>query len=154
MEHRPDASLESYRDRDRTLEAMHTLETAVGRAASLKDADDRWKVSVSSALKQLELALADQFSSYDAPTSLMSEIARDDPRLRTFVRQLHHRWHDLAQTATTLRAQLDREQSADAWTIADMREQTRWLMNALHHHRAREADLVFDALEIDLTKEQ
>ena len=59
---------------------------------------------------------------------------------------------ELAATARSLREQLNREDMLDAWIIADVRDHTRWLMNALHHHRAREADLVFDVLEIDLTE--
>jgi hypothetical protein len=142
------SSAESQSDRDRTLDAMHALETAVGRAASRQA--DGWKLGVDAALEQLEGALAEQRASYHDPTSLMAQIAQDDPRLRTFVRQLHHRFDELSGAARALREQLARERSLDAWTIADVRDHTRWLMTALHHHRAREADLVFDALEIDL----
>jgi hypothetical protein len=144
------SSAESQTDRDRTLEAMHALETAVGRAASRRD--DGWKVTVDAALAQLVMAFADQRASYRDPASLMAQIAQDDPRLRTFVRQLHHRFDELADAASTQREQLARARSLDAWTIADLRDQTRWLMTALHHHRAREADLVFDALGIDLSE--
>jgi hypothetical protein len=138
----------SRRDRDRILEAMHALETAVGSAASR--GNDGWKVDVDGALAQLAAAFAEQRASYDDPTSLMAQIAQDDPRLRTFVRQLHHRWDELSATTSALREQLTHDESLDAWTIADVRDQTRWLMTTLHHHRAREADLVFDALTIDL----
>jgi hypothetical protein len=143
------SSAESQTDRDRTLEAMHALETAVGGAASRQD--DGWKVAVDAAFEQLATAFAEQRASYHDATSLLAQIAQDDPRLRTFVRQLHHRFDELSGAAATLREQLARARSLDAWTIADVRDQTRWLMTALHHHRAREADLVFDALGIDLS---
>jgi hypothetical protein len=142
---------ESRRDRDRILEAMHALETAVGSAASRTN--DGWKLAVDAALAQLEAAFAEQWRSYQDPVSLMAQIAQDDPRLRTLVRQLHHRWHELATAASALRTRLAREVSLDAWTIADLRDETRRLMNTIHHHRAREADLVFDALAIDLTQQ-
>jgi hypothetical protein len=144
------SSAESQTDRDRTLEAMHALETAVGGAASRRD--DGWTVAVDAALAQLATAFAEQRAGYQDPTSLMAQLAQDDPRLRTFVRQLHHRFDELSGVAATLREQLGRAQPLDAWTIADLRDQTRWLMTALHHHRAREADLVFDALGMDLSE--
>jgi hypothetical protein len=150
QERRP--SDESRRDRDRTLEGMHALEAAVGSAAAR--ASDGWKLAVDAALAQLELAFAEQRASYRNASSLMAQIGQDEPRLRTFVRQLNHRWTELEVTVRALREQLNRERSLDAWTVADMREQTRWLMSALHHHRAREADLVFDALGVDLASER
>jgi DNA repair ATPase RecN len=78
----------------------------------------------------------------------MAEIANDDPRLRTWVRQLRHRWRELEATAQALRQTL--ESSADPHAIYEVRERVRWLMGAVRHHREREADLVFDALQIDL----
>jgi hypothetical protein len=90
---------ESRRDRDRILEAMHDLETAVGSAASRRN--DGWKMAVDAALARLEVAFAEQRASYDDPASLMLQIAQDDPRLRTFVRQLHHRWDELTATRAT-----------------------------------------------------
>jgi hypothetical protein len=141
------SSLECQGDRDRILEAMHALEKAVGSGSRKNDG---WKLTVDAALAQLEAAFAEQQASYHDPTSLMAQIAQDDRRLRTFVRQLHHRWDELAATARTLREQLAHDEPLDAWTVADVRDHIRWLMTALHHHRAREADLVYDALEIDL----
>jgi DNA repair ATPase RecN len=82
----------------------------------------------------------------------MAEIAQDDPRLRTWVRQLRHRWLELEAMARSLRSTL--ESSADPQAISEVRERVRWLMGAIRHHREREADLVFDALEIDLEGRQ
>jgi NADH-quinone oxidoreductase subunit I len=79
----------------------------------------------------------------------LTEIAQEHPRLRTWVRQLRRQWHELAATAQSLAERLDQADEA-AWNFADIREQLRWLITALHHHRAREADLVFEALNVDL----
>jgi hypothetical protein len=81
----------------------------------------------------------------------MAQLAQDEPRMRTWVRQLHHRWRDRAASAQTL---ADEQQSSgveETVSVADIREQSRWLVMALHHHRAREADLVYLALQIDIT---
>jgi hypothetical protein len=136
-------------DRDRALSAMRALEGAAGQAGPGRD--QAWRSEVMAAIAHLQSVLADQQASYADPTSLMAQIAQDNPRLRTLVRQLHHRWSDLAATTKTLADTLSAREAADAWTIADVREQLSWLMTALHHHRAREADLIFSALEVDIT---
>jgi hypothetical protein len=136
----------AVRDRDRTLEAMHALESAAGRPAGADEAT--WTRSIGAALEQLESALAEQRAGYEDPIGLMAGIAQDDPRLRTWVRQLRHRWAELEASARALRDTL--ESSSDAQGPYEVRERVRWLMGAIRHHREREADLVFDALEIDL----
>lgn len=138
----------SKSDRDRTLEAMHALEEAVGRAAS-GDLDG-WMQAVRTALEHLETAFIEQRASYEDPIGLMAEIAQDHPRLRTWVRQLRHRWIELETNARTLRQTL--ESSADLHEAYEIRERVRWLMGAIRHHREREADLVFEALDVDLSE--
>ena len=140
------ASAVSQGDRDRTLEALHALEAAVGRPASSRS--ETWADAVRSSLEHLESAFGEQRASYDDPSGLMAEIAHDDPRLRTWVRQLRRRWAELETTTRTLRESLG--ESADPQAPYDVRERVRWLSSAIRHHREREADLVFDALEIDL----
>ena len=144
------ASADSRADRERSLDAMHALEASAGRAGPGRYVT--WRAAVIEAISQLEAALAEQRASYEDPASLMAQIAQDEPRLRTLVRQVHHRWIDLAATAQTLRETLESADTVDAGTIADTREQLRWMMTALHHHRARESDLVFEAFGIDLAQ--
>jgi hypothetical protein len=143
-----DALSASRGDRDRALEAMRSLEDAAGHAGPGRDR--AWREAVTAALGILQSALAEQKASYADPGSLMAQIAQDDPRLRTWVRQLHHRWNDLETTTQTLAETLQGGDIADASAITDLREQLRWLMTALHHHRAREADLIFEGLGIDI----
>ena len=138
----------SRSDRDRALEAMQALEAATGAAGPGRDVE--WHTAVIGALRHLQDALAEQTAAYANPASLMTQAAQDDPRLRTLVRQLHHRWSDLEATAETLARELQARQAADDTSIATIREQVRWLMTALHHHRAREADIIFEALGVDL----
>jgi DNA repair ATPase RecN len=140
------ASAVTQVDRDRMLEAMHALEEAAGRPASGQS--EVWTQSIAAALERLECAFAEQRASYQDPIGLMAEIANDDPRLRTWVRQLRHRWIELEATAHALRQTL--ESSADLHAISEVRERVRWLTGAIRHHREREADLVFSALEIEL----
>lgn len=138
----------SRSDRDRALEAMQALEAATGAAGPGRD--EEWRTTVIGAFRHLQDALAEQTAAYANPASLMKQAAQDDPRLRTLVRQLHHRWSDLEATAETLARELQDGHAADEGSIATIREQVRWLMTALHHHRAREADIIFEALGVDL----
>jgi archaellum component FlaC len=126
---------------------MHILETMIGRPAPGRDRD--WQSEIIDALRQLESALQQQQASYQDPTSLLAEIAQEQPRLRTWVRQLQRQWSELAANTHTLREQLEHADEPP-WNYADLREQLRALLKALQHHRAREADLVFEALSIDL----
>jgi hypothetical protein len=135
-------------DRDRALEAMHALEAASGRAGRGRDED--WRQSVAAALDLMSAAIAEQQASYENPHSLMAQLAQDDPRLRTWVRQLHHRWSSLAAATSDLAGDLRAGGPAGSRSIDDVREQVRWLSAALHHHRAREADLIFEGLGLDI----
>ena len=137
----------SQGDRTRSLDAMHVLEAMIGRAAPGRDLD--WQADIVEALRQLEPALRQQQTSYEDPTSLLAEIAQEHPRLRTWVRQLHRQWSELAANTQSLREQLEQAEEP-AWDYADVRERLNTLLKALHHHRAREADLVFEALSVDL----
>jgi hypothetical protein len=140
------ASAVSQADRDRMLEAMHALEEAAGRPASRPSR--AWAQSMQTALERLDAAFAEQRASYEDPIGLMAEIANDHPQLRTLVRQLRHRWVELEATAQALREAL--ESSPDRYSVYEVRERVRWLMGSVRHHREREADLVFEALDVDL----
>jgi hypothetical protein len=133
------------RDRDRTLEAMHALEEATARPAT----GEQWAHGIQGALEQLEAALGEQRASYEDPLGLLAEIALDDPRLRTLVRQLQHRWVELQAAACELAQALGAPAGSDA---AEVRDSVRWLMGAIRHHRERESDLVFAAVGLDLAE--
>jgi hypothetical protein len=134
-------------DRDRALDAMHALEAAVATAGPGREQD--WRRSVLAALDALTTAVAEQQDTYTRRDSLMAQLAQDDPRLRTWVRQLHHRWSGLAATTQDLADDL-RETQSGSRSIDDVREQVRWISAALQHHRAREADLIFAALGVEI----
>ncbi|HUP75156.1 MAG TPA: hypothetical protein VM282_19080 [Acidimicrobiales bacterium] len=55
----------------------------------------------------------------------------------------------MAADVQSLREQLE-QTNEPAWNYGDVRERLRALLKALHHHRAREADLVFEALSVEL----
>lgn len=133
--------------RRRSQDAVHTLEAFVTGAAPGRE--EAWRAGVLTGLRELEAAIAEQARSYEDPASLLAEIASYQPRFRTWVRQLHRQWAELSAATTSLREQLEHADEA-AWEFAEIRERAGWPITALRHHRAREADLVFQALDIDL----
>ena len=127
---------------------MHALEAAAGMAGPGREQE--WRGSVLAALDELTAAVAEQQETYARRDSLMAQLAQGDPRLRTWVRQLHHRWASLAATTHDLADDLRDAHSAGSRSIDDIREQVRWISAALQHHRAREADLIFEALGAEI----
>jgi hypothetical protein len=103
---------------------MRTLETAAGQAGPGRD--QAWREAVIVALVQLLGTLTEQQATYEDPASLMAQVAQDEPRLRTWVRQLQRRGRELADST---RDQMEALQAAEAPSVADVREQLRWLLS-------------------------
>ena len=146
------AGLEKHEaDQDRTLEAMHRLEAALGSASPGREAD--WRGDVLGALAVLEAVTSEEYENAERPDSLLSDIKRNQPRLRNRVRGLRLQYAHLRDAITALRRELNVHESVT--DVADMRERLAWLLTAMRHQRARESDLIyeayFDAFRSDLT---
>jgi hypothetical protein len=127
-------------DRDRTLAAVHRLEAALSSAASGREAS--WRNEVVDALAVLDTASRDEQHNADQPDSLLSDIARTQPRLRNRVRGLRATYQQLRETITAVSAELARDDAVD---VDDLRRRLAWLFTALRHQRARESDLLYEA---------
>ena len=135
-------------DRDATLAAVRRLEAAAGMAGSGREV--AWLEQVIADLQLLEEAVASERDEAQRPDSLFSMIARDYARrFGSRVRQLGEQHADIARTITSLRAQLGsmRDEAID---VAELRQRLGWLADAIRHRRARETDLVYEAIELDL----
>ena len=139
-------------DQDRTLSAMHELEAALAAAAPGRESS--WRAGVLAALVVLDAATDDEYTNATKPDSLLSDIKRTQPRLRTRVRGLRAQYAQLRQTIVSIRAELAKPDD-DGADFADVRQRLAWLLTALRHQRAREGDLIyeayFDAFQTDLT---
>ena len=133
----------SRADRDRTLDAIHSLETALARAAA-------WFAGVVADLEALEAAMAEERRELIRPDALLAMITAAHPRrFGPLVRNLQEQYADLIRQVASLRDQLAHA-AGDQSVAGDLRQRASWIISALHHCRARQADLVYDALEIDL----
>jgi len=82
-----------WADQDRTLAAMHALEAALGAAAPGREQD--WQESVLSALAVLDGATTEEAANAERPDSLLSDIARTQPRLRNRARGVRLQYRHL-----------------------------------------------------------
>ena len=137
-------------DQDRTLAAMHELEASLGAAAPGRE--ESWRESVRAALTVLSEVTAAEAENADAPDSLLSDIARTQPRLRNRVRGVRLQYRRLRETLAGLRDEL--EEPGHGIDFGDLRQRVGWAMTSLRHQRARESDLIYeayyDAFRVDL----
>ena len=117
-------------DQDRTLAAMHELEAALGAAAPGRESS--WRAAVLAALVVLDEATDDEGANASNPDSLLSDIKRTQPRLRTRVRGLRTQYAHLRQTISSIRAELAKPDD-DGTDFADVRQRLAWLLTALRH---------------------
>ncbi len=140
-----DALAASRADRDRTLAAIHRLEASLAMAAEGSD----WLAEVTTDFAALEEAMVEERRELNRPDALLALIAGEHPRrFRSRVRNLREQYDDLIRQVASLRAQLDHgDHSPDA---GDLRQRAGWIIGALHHCRARQTDLVYEAIAMDL----
>ena len=143
-----EAFASSQADRDATLLALHRLEEAAGRAVPGRV--EEWLEQVRKDLQALEEAISSEKAESLEPDSLLSMIGRDYPRrFGARVRQLRAQVDDVIRQVSSLREQLS-DLDAGRADSSDVRERLGWLVRAIHHRRARETDLVYEAINLDL----
>jgi hypothetical protein len=132
-------------DRDRTLGAIRDLEVALGRAAG----GEGWVTEIGSSLRALTEAMSEEQRELQRPDSLLTMISAERPRrFGPRVRGIKEQYADIARQLGSLRREL--EASGDMTDSGELRHRAAWIIRALHNCRNRQADLVFEALGVDL----
>jgi DNA repair ATPase RecN len=129
-------------DDDRTLGAMQALEAALSTAAPRRE--QQWRRTVLTALAVLDEATEEEQRNADQPDSLLSDVARTQPRLRTRVRGLRAQYRQLQDGIASIRRELETPDES-AVDYPEVRQRLAWLLTALRHHQSRESDLVYEA---------
>lgn len=143
------AFADSRAGRGTTLAALRRLEAATGMAGAGREA--RWLEQVVADLYRVDVAVAAERDDSARPDSLLSMIAQDYPRrFGSRIRQLREQLDDISRTINSLRAQLDSSSAEQAIDVADLRRRINWLADAIRHRQARETDLVYEAIRLDL----
>jgi hypothetical protein len=138
----PEATAAREHDRDRTLTAVHRVEYALGSAAPGRS--EAWRRGVIGAFDDLDQATAEEEANAARPDSLLSDIARNYPRLRHRVHGLRIQYANAREAIQALRRELaDTHHEPD---VADIRQRAGWVLAALRYQRARESDLIYEAL--------
>ncbi len=140
----------SRRGRTSAGDALAVLEDAL--AAPTPGRQLQWLKGVSAALDAFIARLDSQASSDLADDSLLAEIGRDHPRFQPHIERLHAEHRDLRSSATSLRSQIAATadtRDADVDT-ADIRDRLAAITRDYRRHRAHEADLVYEAVTVDL----
>lgn len=129
-------------DRDRTLDSLHDLEAALAAAASGREAV--WQRNVSDAIEVLDAATAEEEHNANQPASLLSDIARTQPRLRNRVRGVRVQYAQIRSRIAAMRAEVAAVEDADLDAV-DLRQRAGDVIRALHLLRGRESDLIYEA---------
>lgn len=136
----------SREDRDRTLEALRNLESALAMASG----SGEWLDEVTSDLASLEEAMSGERDELERPDSLLSMIAADSPRrFGPRIRGLQEQYKDITRQVGSLLRELEKAPESDV-DATDVRHRAGTLVRAIHSYRARQTDLVYEALRLDL----
>jgi hypothetical protein len=142
------AGQRSWTDRNTSLDALHELEAVLAEPAPNRA--PRWLANVRAALDGLHAALDAQAGGDRETTSLLSEIAVDEPRLVPRITRLRRQHDDLRESVRALRSELAACAEQDLVDVGDTRDRVADLARRLRHHRAQEADLIYEAVNLNL----
>jgi septal ring factor EnvC (AmiA/AmiB activator) len=131
-----------HADQDRTLAAIHRLEHGLEAAAPGRE--DLWREEVVASLEALKAATTMESANTARADSLLSDIGRNQPRLRNRVRGIRTQYRQLDERIGDLERELQQPQDSLV-DFEDLRLRLAWVLTALRHVRARESDLIYEA---------
>lgn len=141
-----DAIRAAQLERDRTLISAREVEDALSRAAG----GTNWVDDLKSSLGSLQDAMSEERRELDQPASLLALISAERPRrYGPRVRGIIEQYEDITRQLDSFRRELDHWEGT-VGEIGDLRNRAGWIIRALHNCRNRQADLVFEALGLDL----
>lgn len=135
-------------EHDDLLEAIHRLEAALGAAAPGRE--HAWHKQVVDQLRAVVDLLKHHSQSAEAGNGLLAMVVDLQPRLLHRVERLRREHADLLSQSQALCHQLEHLGPNELPSYREIRQRTTWLLNALRHHRASTADLIFEAFETDI----
>lgn len=127
-------------DQDRTLDAMQALEAALARPAPGREA--AWREAVIASLDVLAEATRQEAENANRPDSLLSDMARTQPRLRNRVRALRVQYRQLQEAIERGRHDVA---NSSVVGFAEVRDDVARLLTGLRDQRAKESDLLYEA---------
>lgn len=133
-------------ERDRTLISVRRVEDALSRASG----GDSWAAELKSSLDSLRAAMTEERQELERPASLLAMISAERPRrFGPRVRGIREQYNDIVRQLESFQSELELWDGS-VGDVGDVRHRADWIIRALHNCRNRQADLVFEALEVDL----
>ncbi|HEU4319578.1 MAG TPA: hypothetical protein VFS66_05815 [Acidimicrobiia bacterium] len=143
-----DAFYAAQIERDRTLLAAREVEDALSRAVG----GENWVHELKSSLASLKDAMSAEERELDRPGSLLTLISAEHPRrFGPRIRGIKDQYNDIIRQLESLRRELDGWDREEG-DLGDIRHRAGWVILALQNCRNRQADLVFEAIGLDLGK--
>ena len=141
-----DAFYAAQIERDRTLLAAREVEDALSRAVG----GENWVAELKASLASLEEAMNEEQRELDRPGSLLLLISTEHPRrFGPRIRGIREQYKGITRQLESFRRELDGWDRAEG-DLGDIRHRAGWIIRALQNCRNRQADLVFDAIGLDL----
>jgi hypothetical protein len=136
---------ESRLTRSQMLAAMRSLEDALAKPTFHRETD--WACLVGEELGTLEDAMLRQIAELEGEDNVLAALARDQPRLLPRIQQLRQQYADLVHQVSSLREQLTADGSPQS---DETRQRLTWILTALKHFQAKETDLMYEGLHVDI----
>jgi len=136
---------ESRLTRAHMLAAMRALEGALAKPASHRETE--WTSSVMEELGALEDAMMRQLAELEGDDNTLAALAREQPRLLPRIQQLRQQYGDLVRQVSSLRDQFTADGAPQS---EETRQRLAWILTALKHFQAKETDLMYEALQVDI----
>jgi len=134
--------------RERMLKAMRVLESALAKAAPHRET--AWRTAVVTALGALERTMQDQSAELCGDEGLLADLLLESPRLDNGIDALRREQADLVRQTGSLREEFLSSDEDHLPNIADMRQRLARLLTALRDFQARETDLIYEAIQVDI----
>jgi chromosome segregation ATPase len=131
-------------NRAESLDALQHVESRAENASQGREGD--WLNELRASAQALEQALSREQA---GTTDLFADLERAEPRLRNRIAQLRDRCRELTTAVRNTRDRLDSTEIAEI-DVPDLRRALDKLATEIRYLRAREADLVYEAYNVDL----
>lgn len=127
--------------------AMHRLESCLGHAAPGRL--DAWCEEVLTSLDLFISAMRESQEGVVNHQGLIEDIKTNSPRFLHRIEELANQFRGLLEQSVSLQKEISQIKSSHT-DFADLRQRLGWLLTAVKHQQAKEVDLVFEALNIDI----
>ena len=144
-----DALFEEGRsERVRILMASHRAEAALTAPAPARES--QWKDQVYQSLNLLRASLREASQRGESAGGLIADLKSVGEKYYHRVGRLQQEFDEMIRRCDATIEHLDSQGQEEMIDYADIRQRVTWLLTALKHHQAREADLVFEAYGLDI----